>query len=102
MTTMTLADQRWDMRPYVKLSVGLEELFDELMASLQLNVVSFFNSPMPAQPLGWFKKQIKSVDDIKGLKYRTVGLAADVMLEMGMSVQITYGTMMLQVFLIMK
>lgn len=30
MTTMTLADQRWDMRPYVKLSVGLEELFDEL------------------------------------------------------------------------
>lgn len=65
---------------------GGQELFDELMASLQLNIVSFFNSPMPAQPLGWFKKQITSVADIKGLKYRTVGLAADVMLEMGMSV----------------
>lgn len=65
---------------------GGQELFDELMASLGLNVVSFFNSPMPAQPLGWFKKQITSAEDIKGLKYRTVGLAADVLLEMGMSV----------------
>ncbi|MCB1340223.1 MAG: TRAP transporter substrate-binding protein [Pseudooceanicola sp.] len=65
---------------------GGQELFDELMASLGLNVVSFFNSPMPAQPLGWFKKQITSADDMKGLKYRTVGLAADVLLEMGMSV----------------
>ncbi|MDG1863846.1 MAG: twin-arginine translocation signal domain-containing protein, partial [Yoonia sp.] len=65
---------------------GGQELFDELMASLQLNVVSFFNSPMPAQPLGWFNKRIESMADIPGLKYRTVGLAADVMLEMGMSV----------------
>lgn len=65
---------------------GGQELFDELMASLGLNVVSFFNSPMPAQPFGWFKKQVTSTEDIKGLKYRTVGLAADVLLEMGMSV----------------
>ena len=65
---------------------GGQELFDELMASLGLNVVSFFNSPMPAQPLGWFKEQVKDASQMKGLKYRTVGLAADVMLEMGMSV----------------
>ena len=65
---------------------GGQELFDELMATLGLNVVSFFNSPMPAQPLGWFKEEIKSSAQMKGLKYRTVGLAADVMLEMGMSV----------------
>lgn len=65
---------------------GGQELFDELMGSLGLNVVSFFNSPMPAQPLGWFKEQITSVDQLAGLKYRTVGLAADVLLEMGMSV----------------
>ncbi len=31
---------------------GGQELFNELMESLGLNVVSFFNSPMPAQPLG--------------------------------------------------
>ena len=56
------------------------------MASLDLNLVSFFNSAMPAQPLGWFKEEIKDVSQLKGLKYRTVGLAADVLLEMGMSV----------------
>ena len=65
---------------------GGQELFDELMASLGLNVVSFFNSPMPAQPLGWFKEKITDAAQMNGLKYRTVGLAADVMLEMGMSV----------------
>ena len=41
---------------------------------------------MPAQPLGWFKEQIKKSSQMKGLKYRTVGLAADVLGEMGMSV----------------
>ena len=65
---------------------GGQELFDELMNKLGLNLVSFFNSPMPAQPLGWFKEEIKDVKQMDGLKYRTVGLAADVLLEMGMSV----------------
>ncbi len=65
---------------------GGQELFDELMGELGLNVVSFFNSPMPAQPLGWFKEEIKDASQMNGLKYRTVGLAADVLLEMGMSV----------------
>ena len=62
------------------------QLFNELMGNLGLNLVSFFNSPMPAQPLGWFKEQIKQSSQMKGLKYRTVGLAADVLGEMGMSV----------------
>ena len=65
---------------------GGQQLFEELMDSLELNIVSFFNSPMPAQPLGWFKEQITDASQMSGLKYRTVGLAADVLLEMGMSV----------------
>ena len=65
---------------------GGMDLFNELMGSLGLELVSFFNSPMPAQPLGWFKEQIKQSSQMKGLKYRTVGLAADVMNEMGLSV----------------
>ncbi|MDC0248160.1 TRAP transporter substrate-binding protein [Pelagibacteraceae bacterium] len=65
---------------------GGRALFNELMGTLGLNVVSFFNSAMPAQPLGWFKEQIKKSSQMKGLKYRTVGLAADVLGEMGMSV----------------
>lgn len=65
---------------------GGQQFFDELMDKLGLNIVSFFNSPMPAQPLGWFKEEIKDASQMSGLKYRTVGLAADVLLEMGMSV----------------
>jgi TRAP-type mannitol/chloroaromatic compound transport system substrate-binding protein len=66
---------------------GGKELYEELMRDiLQLDIVGFFSGPMPAQPLGWFRKEINGVDDMKGLKYRTVGLAANVMQEMGMSV----------------
>ena len=65
---------------------GGKDLFNELMGSLGLNLVSFFNSPMPAQPLGWFKEEISQSSQMSGLKYRTVGLAADVMNEMGLSV----------------
>jgi len=65
---------------------GGNELYYELMDALKLDIVGFFNSPMPAQPLGWFKEEIKGSDQMKGLKYRTVGLAADVLQEMGMSV----------------
>ncbi len=62
------------------------ELYNELLKKLNLDVIGFFAMPMPTQPLGWFKKEIKSGDDMKGLKYRTVGLAADLMQEMGSKV----------------
>jgi TRAP-type mannitol/chloroaromatic compound transport system substrate-binding protein len=62
------------------------EMYQELLTKINLDVVGYFAMPMPTQPLGWFKKQIKSADDLKGLKYRTVGLAADLMQEMGLKV----------------
>jgi len=62
------------------------ELYQELMDALGLNLVGFFCMPMPTQPLGWFKERITSSDQMKGLKYRTVGLAADLMQEMGCKV----------------
>ncbi|NJM33371.1 MAG: TRAP transporter substrate-binding protein [Rhodomicrobium sp.] len=66
---------------------GGKDLYRELLQDiLKLNVVGFFAMPMPTQPLGWFKKEIKSADDLKGLKYRTVGLATDIMQGMGVSV----------------
>jgi len=66
---------------------GGKDLYYELMHDkLKLDLVGFFTGPMPAQPLGWFKEQIKDSSQMKGLKYRTVGLAADVLQEMGMSV----------------
>jgi len=61
-------------------------LYNELLQKLNLDVVGFFAMPMPTQPLGWFKKPIKSAAELKGLKYRTVGLAADLFQEMGAKV----------------
>jgi TRAP-type mannitol/chloroaromatic compound transport system substrate-binding protein len=66
---------------------GGKELYRELTQDIMgLNVVAFFGFPMPAQPFGWFKNPVTTADQVKGLKYRTVGLAADLMQEMGMSV----------------
>ncbi len=65
---------------------GGQALYDELIKSLGLDLVGFFAMPMPAQPLGWFKKEIKTSADMKGLKYRTVGLATDLMQQMGVKV----------------
>ncbi|MGI9336612.1 MAG: TRAP transporter substrate-binding protein [Gammaproteobacteria bacterium] len=66
---------------------GGKELYRELVQDvLKLNLVGFFCMPMPTQPLGWFKKPIKTAGDMTGLKYRTVGLATDVMQGMGLKV----------------
>ncbi|MGJ4926008.1 TRAP transporter substrate-binding protein [Bradyrhizobium sp. HKCCYLS2038] len=65
---------------------GGKELLEELYASIGANVVSFPYGPMPTQPLGWFKKPIAKADDMKGLKYRTVGISIDVFTGMGAAV----------------
>ncbi|MFZ0194140.1 MAG: TRAP transporter substrate-binding protein [Pseudolabrys sp.] len=66
---------------------GGDALYRELTQDiLKLNVVGFFAFAMPTQPLGWFKKEVSGPDDFKGLKYRTVGLASNVMQSMGASV----------------
>ena len=62
------------------------KLYHELLGKLGLNVVGFFAMPMPTQPLGWFKKPVKDAKDLKGLKYRTVGLSADLNQQMGLRV----------------
>jgi TRAP-type mannitol/chloroaromatic compound transport system substrate-binding protein len=41
---------------------------------------------MPTQPLGWFKKPVTKPEDLKGVKFRTVGLAVDVFTELGAAV----------------
>jgi TRAP-type mannitol/chloroaromatic compound transport system substrate-binding protein len=66
---------------------GGQALYEELITDiLRLNLVGFFTGPMPAQPFGWFKEHITSLAQIDGIKYRTVGLAANVLAEMGMEV----------------
>ena len=65
---------------------GGKDLLEKLYKSIGANVVSFLYGPMPTQPLGWFKKPITRADDIKGLKFRTVGLSIDVFTGLGAAV----------------
>jgi len=65
---------------------GGAELLTKLYASIGGNVVSFLYGPMATQPLGWFKKPITKVEDFKGLKFRTNGLAIDLFTAMGAAV----------------
>ena len=65
---------------------GGKALLEEIYASLNLDVVSYLYGPMPSQPFGWFKKPIAKAEDMKGVKFRTVGLAVDMYTEMGAAV----------------
>ncbi|MGJ7604480.1 TRAP transporter substrate-binding protein [Variovorax sp. LT1R20] len=65
---------------------GGKALLEEIYKSLNMEVVSYLYGPMPTQPLGWFKKPVAKVEDMKGLKFRTVGLAVDMFTEMGTAV----------------
>lgn len=65
---------------------GGKALVEEIYKSLNLDVASYMYGPMPCQPLGWFKKPVAKVADMKGLKFRTVGLAVDVFTELGTAV----------------
>ncbi|MGE4241965.1 TRAP transporter substrate-binding protein [Ramlibacter sp.] len=65
---------------------GGKALLDEIYKSINMDVVSYLYGPMPTQPLGWFKKPVSNVSQIKGLKFRTVGLAVDVFTDLGAAV----------------
>ena len=65
---------------------GGKDLLAKLYNSINAGVVSFPYGPMPTQPLGWFKKPITKAEDMKGLKFRTVGLSIDVFTGLGAAV----------------
>mgnify|MGYP002621332707 FL=1 len=71
---------------------GGQELYDELVQDiLGLDIVGWGYGPMPTQALGWFRTPISTAEDLRGLRYRTVGLAADLMEELGTAVTILGG-----------
>src|SRR5687767_1275333 len=65
---------------------GGKALLEEIYKAINMDVVSYLYGPMPTQPLGWFKKPVARVEDMKGLKFRTVGLSVDIFSAMGTSV----------------
>jgi len=57
------------------------KLMNEFYA--KYNMISFAGGNTGAQMGGWFRKEIKSVDDIKGLKFRIGGFAGRIIERMG-------------------
>lgn len=73
---------------------GGQALYDEVYA--QFNLKPFLCGNSGQQWQGWFRNEIKSVDDLKGLKYRTSGLGSDVLSKLGVAVQKMGGQDMFQ------
>ena len=69
-----------EMSSWIHYGGGLElwrELYEEF------NLVPFAAGNTGVQMTGWFNKEIKSIEDIKGLRMRTPGLGGDVITRAG-------------------
>jgi len=65
---------------------GGNELRAEIYAKHDLVAIDCFC--IGPETSGWFRKEIKSVEDLKGLKMRFFGLGAQVMQKLGVSTQL--------------
>jgi TRAP-type mannitol/chloroaromatic compound transport system substrate-binding protein len=64
---------------------GHDLLNEAYQKQLKMNVVSFQVHPEGPQAMGWFRKEIKKFEDIKGMKYRIYGIGAEVYGKLGIS-----------------
>ena len=69
---------------------GGQQLIDDFLAEYGVSVLPVGQTG--AQMAGWYRKEIKSVEDLKGLKFRVGGLAGMVLAKLGViSVQLPAG-----------
>lgn len=73
---------------------GGQELYDEMYA--RFNLKPFLCGNSGPQWAGWFRNEINSVDDLRGLRFRTTGIAAEMASKIGMAVQSMSGRDMFQ------
>ncbi len=64
---------------------GGEKMFNDF--TREVGVVSFLAGNTGSQMGGWFKKEIKGVADLKGLKFRTGGMGGQVLTKLGVVAQ---------------
>ncbi|HEX3537132.1 MAG TPA: TRAP transporter substrate-binding protein [Stellaceae bacterium] len=55
------------------------------------NVINFPAGNTGAQMGGWYRKEIKTVEDLKGLKFRIAGLAGSILAKLGVVPQVIAG-----------
>lgn len=63
---------------------GGQELYDEMYA--RFNLKPFLCGNTGVQWMGWFKREIKSAEDFKGLRFRSPGLSGEMYRRMGAAV----------------
>ena len=68
---------------------GGQAIYDEINASIGLK--GQICATIPPEASGWFRNEIKSLDDFKGMKMRFFGLGAKVMEKFGVSTQLLAG-----------
>lgn len=68
---------------------GGQELWDEVYKPF--NVMGLAAGNTGVQMTGWFKKEINTVEDFKGLRMRVPGLAGKVLEQLGVSVKLLPG-----------
>ena len=64
---------------------GGQALWDELAA--EFNIKPFMAGNTGVQMGGWFRKEMNSLEDFKGLKFRMPGLGGEVLRQLGVNVQ---------------
>jgi TRAP-type mannitol/chloroaromatic compound transport system substrate-binding protein len=60
---------------------GGEEMMNDLLK--EYNAIGFASANTGAQMGGWFRKEINTIDDIKGLKFRVGGFAGTILAKVG-------------------
>ena len=71
-----------EMNAWIRFGGG-QQLWDELSGQFNLKCLMCGNTGV--QMGGWFRKEINTTDDLKGLKMRIPGLGGDVMAKLGAS-----------------
>ena len=64
--------------------LGGQQIWDEIYD--QFGVQGFLSGDTGTQAGGWFRKELKSLEDVKGLRFRTPGLGGQVWAKLGASV----------------
>jgi TRAP-type mannitol/chloroaromatic compound transport system substrate-binding protein len=59
-----------------------QEFYTEV---IKMNVIGFPTLPTTPQAFGWFKRPIRNLADLKGMKCRQTGITAEVFQKMGMT-----------------
>lgn len=75
----------WDFYGWIYHGGGWELLQELYQQVLKLDIVAFPVITSSPQAMGWFRKPFRTVDELKGLKYRVPGVIAELYKEFGMS-----------------